>query len=266
MYVSGTASATRLPADAHLVDERALLALAQRRAVARREQLDDLGADVVARPRVLVAGIAEPDDEQVGRRSARAATAAAAALVDESSLAAVAAVGRLACALGALGAFALFALDSPSTSSSTTTRGAATWATTVVGLELGGDARRGSAMSATWSWSPIVERRDVDLDRRPGCCPGMRLDREREDELLEQAAVLHARGLADRGGAGPRRSTATSRRMRMKSTCTSSPRVGWRWIWRASVSTLVAVDLEGDQRVGAGSRRRGCAAARGRAR
>ena len=37
----------------------------------------------------------------------------------------------------------------------------------------------------------------------------------------------------------------------MKSTCTSSPRVGWRWIWRASVSTLVAVDLEGDQRVGA---------------
>ena len=36
------------------------------RAVARREELDDLGADVVARARVLVAGVAEPDHEQVG--------------------------------------------------------------------------------------------------------------------------------------------------------------------------------------------------------
>ena len=47
--------------------ERALLALAQLRTMARREDLDDIGADVVARARVLVARIAEPDDQVVGR-------------------------------------------------------------------------------------------------------------------------------------------------------------------------------------------------------
>ena len=58
-----------LPLDAHLVDPRPLLALLQLGAVPLREQLHDLRTDVVARPRVLLTGIAETDDEQVGRGS-----------------------------------------------------------------------------------------------------------------------------------------------------------------------------------------------------
>ena len=74
MYVSGTASATSDGADAHLVGPGALLALLQLGAVARRQQLDGLGADVVARARVLVAGIAEPHHQQVGGGAPSAAS------------------------------------------------------------------------------------------------------------------------------------------------------------------------------------------------
>ena len=65
------------------------------------------------------------------------------------------------------------------------------------------------------------ERRDVDLDRRPGCCPACASIVRVKSSCSSRPPSLHALGLADRGGAGPRRSTATSRRMRTKSTCTS---------------------------------------------
>ena len=55
-------------ADGDLVDEGAFLARPQLGAVARREDLDDVGADVVAGVGVLGAGVAETDHEQVGGR------------------------------------------------------------------------------------------------------------------------------------------------------------------------------------------------------
>ena len=51
-------------------------------------------------------------------------------------------------------------------------------------------------MSDAWSWSPIVERRHVELDRHRDVARH-RLDGDREHELLEQTAVSHAGGLAD---------------------------------------------------------------------
>src|SRR4051812_36356877 len=53
--------------DASLVDERALLALLEAPAVARRQQGDDVGTGVVSGALELGAGIAEPDDQQVGK-------------------------------------------------------------------------------------------------------------------------------------------------------------------------------------------------------
>ena len=55
-----------LAVDAHVVDQRAVLALAQPSAVPLRQDLDNVRARVVARLRVLVAGVAEPDHQQVG--------------------------------------------------------------------------------------------------------------------------------------------------------------------------------------------------------
>ena len=65
----GTASASRFAADAHFVYERAFLALAQATTMAAREELHDFRADVVLRSGVLRAGVAEPDHEEVGRRT-----------------------------------------------------------------------------------------------------------------------------------------------------------------------------------------------------
>ena len=112
MYVSGTASATRFPPMCHLHRAGALLALPQRRAVALGQQLDRLGADVVARARVLVARIPEPDHEQIGGRT-RTRRATRPPQPHDELLAAVATLGRRSArlALGALGGFALFALD-----------------------------------------------------------------------------------------------------------------------------------------------------------
>ena len=87
--------------------------------------------------------------------------------------------------------------SSPSTSSGTsssTTRGATTCATSVVGLDGRGDAGRQRQLGEAELVADL-ERRDVVLD------PGrdvlrLGLDRQREDELLEDAAVAHAGGLA----------------------------------------------------------------------
>ena len=159
-----------LPADAHLVGAGALLALAQRRAVALREQLDDLGADVVARARVLVAGIAEPDDEQVGGRArARRATrppqshdgySPPSPPSDDASALGLGALGGLA--LFALDAFALdFLLDHDARRRDLRDE--------VVGLELRGDAG-GERDVGDAELVADGELRHVDLDRRPGCC------------------------------------------------------------------------------------------------
>ena len=60
MYVIGTASASRLPAEADLGRERLLLALLEPAAVPLGEQLDDLGADVVARAAYSSPGFPRP--------------------------------------------------------------------------------------------------------------------------------------------------------------------------------------------------------------
>ena len=163
MYVSGMANATSDGADAHLVDARALLALLQRGAVALRQELDDLGTDVVARARVLVAGIAQADHQEVG----------GGAPTPEHRLLVAGVVRGLGvgCLGAALAGLALFAFDRFAL------------------LVLGGDAaaprparRRsrarpavatpsGSGMSSTRSWSPMRERRRRRSRSTPGCCP-----------------------------------------------------------------------------------------------
>ena len=64
MYVIGKASTIALAADRDLGDQRVVAAGFQRGAVARGDQPDGLLADVVAGAGVLLAGVAEPDDEQ----------------------------------------------------------------------------------------------------------------------------------------------------------------------------------------------------------
>jgi hypothetical protein len=65
----GLGEGERHPAavDAHLGDEGALLPPLQPLTVTLGQELDDVGAGVVAGAGVLRAGVAEPDDEQLGR-------------------------------------------------------------------------------------------------------------------------------------------------------------------------------------------------------
>ena len=133
----------------------------------------------------------------------------------------------------------------PPSASSSTTRGATTCATSVVGLELARSTPVGQRQVGDAELVADLERRDVDLDRRRDVA-GHGLDGEREERAARaMPPSLHARRPRRSRWSGISALTATSRRMRMKSTCTSSPRVGWRWIWRASVSGLVAVDARG---------------------
>src|SRR5205823_4536225 len=59
--------------DARISHQRSLLGLLERAAVALRQQLDDGNTDVVARARVLGAGIAQTDDQQFGHRRSETA-------------------------------------------------------------------------------------------------------------------------------------------------------------------------------------------------
>src|SRR5438552_3847535 len=59
--------------DARISHQRSFLCLLERAAVALRQQLDNGNTDVVARTRVLGAGIAQTDDQQFGHRRSEAA-------------------------------------------------------------------------------------------------------------------------------------------------------------------------------------------------
>jgi hypothetical protein len=63
MYVCGNARTTRRASTRVLGDQRLLLGLLERAAMTLREQLDDRDADVMARARVLGAGVAQTDDQ-----------------------------------------------------------------------------------------------------------------------------------------------------------------------------------------------------------
>ncbi len=188
MYVSGMASATSDgPMRTWSARARSLpfFSVAPWRC---GQELDDLGPDVVARARVLVAGIPEPHHQQVGGGAPAPQHRLLVAGVVRG------AVGRcLGTTLAgfALFAFALFALDA----SSVATRGAATWATTK-SASAWVSTPVGSEMSSTRSWSPMASARHVDLDRDRDVA-GHGLDGEVEEQLLEQTAVPHAGGLTD---------------------------------------------------------------------
>ena len=70
MYVCGSRTATRGPPGpgAALGQQAVELLLRRREVPAARERVGDLEADVVRRPGVLRARVAEPDDEPVDRR------------------------------------------------------------------------------------------------------------------------------------------------------------------------------------------------------
>ena len=76
---AGTASARRAAADVDLVDSRARSLALQPAAVALGQQLDAVGARRCDGCPVLAPGVAQPDDQQVGRRAAALAALAAAA-------------------------------------------------------------------------------------------------------------------------------------------------------------------------------------------
>ena len=69
MYVSGTASATACRSTRTSSTSACSLPLRSRPPWRARQQLDDLRADVVARLRVLLAGIPEADHQQIGGHS-----------------------------------------------------------------------------------------------------------------------------------------------------------------------------------------------------
>ena len=260
MYVSGIASATRRAADAHLVGERALLALAQPRAVAVGEELDDLGTDVVLRVRVLVAGVAEPDDEQVGRGSGArrrgASRAAGATRVTPRPR-------RLRSRRPSRrrprrpehprprGGLAP-SPSSPSASSGTsssTTRGATTWATSA-SASIVAATPGGSVSSSRRSWSPISRCRDVGLDPCRDVL-GLGLDRQREDRAARgcrrraRRRAHRVRCSGDLGGHGDVGADADE----VDVDEVAAGRVALHLAGERE--GLVAVDLQRDQRVGA---------------
>ena len=166
--------------DAHLGDERALLAFAQPAAVALREDLDDFRAEVVARLRVILARVPETDHQEIGGH--------ASALV---------AAGHPRNAAAAASPSAPSAASPSATSASSPRsmpRGCTTWATSSsASIVMVTDA--GTSQVADADLVAHVDRRDVvgDRGRQVG---GQRLDRDREQLLLEQTAVLHTFGFA----------------------------------------------------------------------
>ena len=221
MYVSGIASATRAGRSRTSSTQARSLPFVSVRAVTRGEQLDDLGADVVTRARVLVAGIAEPDHQEVGGGAAarHAATRTTPRRRSESSAGVAAVGGRAALALFALALFALalFALVHA-------TRGIATCATSSSASCWSGDPGRQRRGRSTWSWSPIASP-DTSISIDVGMLPGIASTVRCEDQLLEQAAVADARRPRRRGAAGPRRSPR--RRGRRGRSRRARGRPGW---------------------------------------
>ena len=210
MYVIGTASASALTVDAHLGDERALLALAQPAAVALREDLDDLGADVVARAGVLLAGIPEADHQEIGGH--------ASALVG---------AGLLGCASRALGPSPPSPLRSPSTLFALGRFGflAEVHAARLHDLDdelvgVGDDRRRRRAPRgrATCTWSPMSSARDVVARSRAATSAGS-ASTEMANSVCSSSPPFFTPSASPSRWSGTSAATVWSARMRTKSTC-----------------------------------------------
>ena len=118
------------------------------------------------------------------------------------------------------------------------------------GSTCGGDAGRAAGGRRRGSWSPMARRGDVDLDRRPGCCPACASTVSVEEQLLEQAAVLHAGGLAvevERDLGAHRDVAADADEVDVHQLAPG----GVALDLAGEGERALAVDVEGDQRVGA---------------
>ena len=150
-------------------------------------------------PRVLTAGIAEPDDEQVERRGAFAPSPGQAhgATPRRLGLVAAAVVGGRVALGGALGLAPSAAPSAPSSTSSTSSsRASWTLAITISSGSSSSVTPSGTATSESRSVSPIPSAGDVglevlrDLERE-------RLDVDLVRDLVEDAALAHADRVAD---------------------------------------------------------------------
>src|SRR5437763_1186571 len=227
------------PVDRDLVDERALLALPEASAVARREQLDDLGSKVVTRTSVLVARIAEPDDQQVGRCAPARPQPHGAQLSEDSSEEEASPPSPPSAAAAPSPSSPSGA--SPSTSSpsspssgsgSSTTRGITT-CTTSSSASCCTEMPDGRGRSAMRNWSPMLSA-DTSASTPGGMSSGLASMLSVNTSCSRTPPSRTPSGSPTRW-TGTSAATATSRRTRMKSTCSTSPRVGCRWICRARV-------------------------------
>ena len=230
MYVSGIASATPLAADAHLVDERALLALLQRARRgaargARRPRHRRCGACPRTRRRDCRA---RPPAGRPACRCARLHAAPRRSAPDVYSDAGCPRTRAPRAALGALGRSSPSAALRP-LRPRRRHAGCEICATSVVGLVGDGDAGRQREV-ADAELVADVERRHVELDR-DGMLAGHGLDGEREAGAARagrRRAHPRPRPTRWRRHLGLR---SSGRRGRARSRRASSvPFTGWRWI------------------------------------